>query len=166
MTQIKFILECSLKKIRIIAVGKLKNVFFKQAAEHYSARIKHHWQLEEINPRDAEAALPTAEAIKQEGVAILNSLRPNDIPICLDERGKEFSSREFADFLNNISENQAFYPTFIVGGAFGLSEEVKKKAKHKIALSRMTFPHELARVLLLEQLYRADAILRNSPYHH
>ena len=152
--------------MRIIAVGKLKTSFWKQAAGHYLERLRHTWQVDEINPRDANSSLPLAEAVKQEGAAIIAALRQNDLPICLDEQGREFSSREMASFLRTVSDNQSFCPTFIVGGAFGLSDEVRGKAKHVIALSRMTFPHELARVLLLEQLYRADSILRNSPYHH
>ncbi|SHN65602.1 23S rRNA (pseudouridine(1915)-N(3))-methyltransferase RlmH [Desulfovibrio litoralis] len=155
-----------MKKIRLIAIGKLKTPFFKEAAKHYLWRIQHHLSFEEVNPKDADPKLPVAEAIKQEGQNILACLKSSDIVICLDEKGKEFTSEAFANFLEQISENQSFCPTFIIGGAFGLSEAVKKQAKYTISLSKMTLPHELARVFFLEQLYRADAILRKSPYHH
>ncbi len=154
------------KPLRIIAVGALKTAHWKQAAAHYTQRIQHWRTLQEIIVKDGDAALPVPERNAFEGQRLLASITPQDIVICLDEKGKNYTSQEFAKFLQHISENATRTPCFIIGGAFGLDDTVRKAAQHKLALGPMTFPHELARVLLLEQLYRAEAIVRGVPYHH
>lgn len=156
----------ALKPLRIIAVGKLKTPCWQDAAAHYCARLKH-WRAVEISLlKDADAALPIAERNELEGRRILEACNPQETLIVMDERGKSFTSPQFADFVSRVSENAASTPCFVLGGAFGLSPAVRAAARHVISLGPMTFPHELARVLLLEQLYRAEAICRNVPYHH
>ena len=122
--------------------------------------------LREQLVKDGDAALPVPERNKIEGQRILAALTPQDICICMDERGKAHTSEQFAAFLERLSENATAAPCFIIGGAFGLDESVRTAARHVISLGPMTLPHELARVVLLEQLYRAEAIVRRVPYHH
>lgn len=156
----------TLKPLRIIAVGRIRTPFWKSAAEHYITRITRWRTFTETIVRDGEPALPILDRNALEGKGILAALAPTDIPICLDERGKQFTSRQFSVFLDELSENVSRRPCFIIGGAFGLDDTVKQAARHTIALGALTLPHELARVVLLEQVYRAEALLRNLPYHH
>lgn len=152
-------------QIHILAVGKLREPHWKNAAAAYMNRLRRGYDLVETLIKDGDASLSPAERMEIEGERILQALKSGLTPVCLDERGKMFSSVEFAAFLRH-SFDTAKTPCFIVGGAYGLSEKVKTRASRLISFSPMTFPHELARVLLFEQLYRADAILHNRPYHH
>lgn len=101
-----------------------------------------------------------------EGEAILRAIGPQDEPVLLDERGKEYSSREFATFLNKKMQTTPRRLMFIIGGAYGFSDEVYARAAGKISLSRMTMNHQLVRLFAVEQVYRALTILNNHPYHH
>lgn len=154
------------KPLRIIAVGRLKTPFWKSAAGHYLARLSHWRTVTETTIRDGDAALPPEVRSRVEGRAILEAVGPQDTLICLDERGKSFTSPKFAAFVAQVSDDANRVPCFVVGGAFGLDDAVRRAARHLIAFGPQTFPHELARVVLLEQLYRAEALLRNLPYHH
>ncbi|MEG1610753.1 MAG: 23S rRNA (pseudouridine(1915)-N(3))-methyltransferase RlmH [Bilophila sp.] len=156
----------TLKPLRILVVGRIRTPFWKSAAEHYSTRISRWRAFTETVVRDGDPALPILDRNALEGKGILAALTPQDIPICLDERGKNFTSRQFSVFLDEISENVSRRPCFIIGGAYGLDDTVKQAARYTLALGTLTFPHELARVVLLEQLYRAEALIRNLPYHH
>ena len=156
----------SLKKLRIIAVGALRSPHWHAAAAHYLARLKHWRHIHEHVVKDADAGLPEAERVRLEGQRLLRVVRADDYLICLDECGKSMSSQVFAAFLNDISENAARTPCFVLGGPFGLAEMVCSQARVVLSLGPMTLPHELARVVLLEQIYRAEAILRKNPYHH
>jgi 23S rRNA (pseudouridine1915-N3)-methyltransferase len=116
--------------------------------------------------KDADAGLPESERVRLEGERMLQIVRRDDYLICLDERGASMSSRAFAAFLDEISANASRTPCFALGGPFGLAEGVRSRAGLVLSLGPMTLPHELARVVLLEQVYRAEAILRKTPYHH
>lgn len=155
-----------LKPLRLIAVGRLKSPFWKDAAAQYVKRLSHWRALTETQLKDGDPALPAERRNEQEGRAILAALTPRDIPVCLDERGELLTSRAFARLLETLSANAGRAPCFIIGGAYGLDRAVLAAARHTLALGPLTLPHELARVVLLEQLYRAEAILRNVPYHH
>ena len=152
--------------ICVISIGKIKTSHWQAACKEYITRMQRVWQIRSIVLRDGNTAATPAKRMEEEGVRILAALEPSFIPIALDERGKTFSSREFATFIKNHLENKARQPCFIIGGAYGLSQEVKNKCEHLISLGPMTFPHELAQTLLMEQLYRAQSILAGSPYHH
>ena len=154
-----------MKQLRIIAVGRLRLAQRRDPAAEYTKRLGHMYRLEETIVKDGDASLPFRERAALESSRILEVLRPQETPVLLDEQGKSMSSRDFAAFIQDIFEHSRGL-CFIIGGAYGVSDEVKKKAFRTISLSPMTFPHELARVLLLEQLYRAESILRGSPYHH
>jgi len=156
----------SRKNLRIIAVGALRAPHWKSAAAHYLERLKHWRHIHEQVIKDADAGLPEAERIRLEGQRLLQAVRADDYLICLDERGKSMTSPDFAAFLTEVSENASLTPCFMLGGAFGLAGTVRSQARFVLSLGPMTLPHELARVVLLEQVYRAESILRKTPYHH
>ncbi len=154
------------KPLRILAVGRLKTPFWQNAANHYITRIARWRNLLETYVKDAPSALDANAKSLLEGKNLLQALEPADILICLDERGKNYTSQQFSKWLEVVSENTAKRPCFVLGGAFGLDKSVKEAATHVIALGPMTLPHELARVVLFEQLYRAESLTRGCPYHH
>lgn len=156
----------TLKPVRIVAVGRIRTPFWKSAVEHYTGRLARWRDVQAVCVKDGDAALPVPERNAEEGRRILAALRPEDVPICLDERGKSMTSMDFARFLEDLSANATRVPCFIVGGAFGLDPAVRERATHLMAFGPLTLPHELARVVLYEQLYRAEAVLRKVPYHH
>ncbi len=155
-----------MRVIRCVYVGALKQRFWKEAAEHYRGRLAPHVQLEEREVRDGSGKLSAEDRSRQEGERILAALKPGDMPICLDERGREFDSRALAEYLGRVLEDGNRVPCMVVGGPFGLADEVRAACAMSLCLGRLTLPHELARVVLLEQLYRAVSILRGAPYHH
>ena len=156
----------TLKPLRIVAVGRLKTPFWKAAAEHYVERLVRWRAFSESIIKDGDPSLPIVDRNALEGKGILSALSASDIPVVLDERGKTFTSRQFSVFLERLSENASRRPCFIIGGAFGLDDSVKQAASHLIALGPLTMTHELARVVLFEQLYRAESLTRGLPYHH
>ena len=156
----------SLKQLHLISVGKPKAVHWRDAATHYLERLGYWRNVRESIIKDADASLPVSKRKSEEGKRILAAVSKEDIVICLDEHGKSMTSPQFSQFLDNLSSDQTRRPCFIIGGAFGLEREVLSQAKYTMALGPQTLPHELARVVLLEQIYRAECILRNTPYHH
>ncbi|QJT07535.1 23S rRNA (pseudouridine(1915)-N(3))-methyltransferase RlmH [Oceanidesulfovibrio marinus] len=155
-----------MRTIRLIAVGKLKQPFFRDAAAHYADAVSRQYKLEETTVKDGPSKLGPEDKSAWEGEKILAALDDRDIPICMDERGKARGSEDFAAWLGGMLEDQNRRPCFIVGGAFGFSPAVRRAGVHTISLGPMTLPHELARVVLLEQLYRASTIIAGIPYHH
>ena len=153
-------------KVRVLCVGKLKIPFCKDACAHYLTRIGHHRQILCTEVRDGASSLPVDRRKAEEGQRILGALAPNDILLVLDEHGDSLTSLQLAKLLQKLDDSAGGCPCFVVGGAYGLDACVLERARRCISLSPMTLPHELARVVLLEQLYRADCILRKSPYHH
>ena len=155
--------------ITIISVGKLKEKYFKDACAEYSKRISRFGKLDIIEipdesiPENAGAKLE--EIIKnKEGTAILSRLGKNSFPIALCIEGSEYSSVEFAKKLSELSMRTG-HITFIIGGSLGLSDEVKSKSLLRLSFGKFTLPHQLMRVVLLEQLYRAFKINSNESYH-
>ncbi|MCL1985002.1 MAG: 23S rRNA (pseudouridine(1915)-N(3))-methyltransferase RlmH [Betaproteobacteria bacterium] len=155
-----------LKNLRIVAVGALRSPHWKAAAIYYLERLRYWRRIHEHVVKDAEPRLPEAGRVQLEGQRLLQAVRADDYLICLDECGKSMSSQEFAAFLNEISENTSRTPCFVLGGPFGLAGMVRSQARVVLSFGPMTLPHELARVLLLEQVYRAEALLHRIPYHH
>lgn len=155
-----------MSKIGFIWVGKLKEPFSRDGCAHYWKKLSRFFKLDEAVVKDAPGKLPPADKNRKEGEGILAKLSPGDVPIILDEHGERLTSRKLAKKVRTWTEAPNQRPVFIIGGPFGLSDEVKAAASHAIRLSDMTLPHELARLLLLEQLYRAGTILKNMPYHH
>ena len=156
--------------INIICIGKIKESFFKDAISEYSKRLSKYCNLNIIELSDEK--LPTKvndkiiDNIKNiEGKKILSHLKKDSYIICLDLHGKQLSSEEFSYKLDSIALNYNSSITFIIGGTLGISTEVLDAANEKICFSKMTFPHQLIRVFLLEQLFRAFKISNNETYH-
>lgn len=156
--------------INIICIGKIKESFFKDAINEYSKRLSIYCNLNIIELSDEK--LPSKlndkiiDNIKNiEGKKILSHLKKDSYKICLDLHGKQFSSEEFSSKIDSISLNYNSSITFIIGGTLGISSEVLNCADEKICFSKMTFPHQLIRVFLLEQLFRAFKISNNETYH-
>lgn len=147
-------------------MGKLKTPFWKDAAAHYLTRIKRWRHLEYTEVRDGDAALPPDQRKALEGRRIVEALAPQDVALVLDEHGQKLSSPQLAALLRRLDQEARGRACFVVGGAWGLDDSVRQRAFKVLSLSDMTLPHELARVVLLEQVYRAECILRKVPYHH
>jgi 23S rRNA (pseudouridine1915-N3)-methyltransferase len=155
-------------KIRLLMVGKTKEQFTEEGYLFYKKRIVNYLTFDDmIIPGLRNSRNFSPEEFKQkEGEILLKTKKDDDFVTLLDERGKTFSSNEFAQFMQQRMNSGIKTLTFIIGGAYGFSEEVYKAANAKIALSTLTFPHQLVRIIFAEQLYRAMTILRNEPYHN
>lgn len=156
--------------ITIISVGKLKEKYLKQAVEEYSKRLQRYCKLDIIELNDEKTpdnASPKEEQqIKEkEGQAILKAIKDNSFVIALDLKGKMLSSEEFASFIQDFNTRGISSFTFVIGGSLGLSQEIINRANYKLCFSKMTFPHQLFRVMLLEQIYRGFRIIGGEPYH-
>ena len=149
--------------IKIITVGSIKEKYLKDAIEEYSKRIRRYTNLEIIEVKD-EGLVEKDKALKLEQEKIEKHINNKDYIITLEIEGKECTSEELAKQLDNIFINNSTI-TFIIGGSYGLSDEIKKQANIHLSFSKMTFPHQLFRVLLLEQIYRAYKINNNENYH-
>ena len=149
--------------IKIICVGKIKESFYREAIEEYKKRLSKYTQLEIVEIMD-EGLTDVKTSLKLEGEKILKQVNPKDYIITLEIEGKELTSVELAGKLDSIFNTNSNI-TFIIGGSYGLSEEVKKISKYRLSFSKMTFPHQLFRVILLEQIYRAFKINNNESYH-
>ena len=159
-----------MSNINIICVGKIKEIFFREAIDEYSKRLNSYCSLNIIELKDEKIPNNPSEKENQiikekEGTNILSHIKKDTYIICLDLRGKQYSSEEFSQKINNISTNISSSITFIIGGSLGISQNVLKKANESISFSKMTFPHQLFRVILLEQIYRAFKIMNNETYH-
>ncbi len=155
-------------KIVILAVGQTDIAYIQTGIEIYSQRLKHYIPLEWINipeQKQWKKAAPI-ERKKAEGEAILKNITVADRCILLDEKGKSFSSESFSGYLEKIMVSGPRRLVFIIGGAFGFSDAVYQAVPEKLALSEMTFSHQMIRLFLAEQIYRAFTILRNEPYHN
>lgn len=149
--------------IKIIAVGSIKEQYLKASVAEYLKRLKKYTSIEIVEVKD-EGLLSAEKAMLEEAERIKKHLSPKDYIITLEIEGKELTSVELAQKINDILiENSNL--TFIIGGSYGLSPEIKKLAKFHLSFSKMTFPHQLFRVLLLEQIYRSYKINNNEMYH-
>ncbi len=155
-------------KILLVMVGKTSSGWLQKGVNEYFSRLKHYLPFEEMVLPDVKNArnMLATELKKQEGQLILKTVAPSDLLILLDEGGKTFSSRGFSDFLQKQMLSGVRRLVFVIGGAWGFSEEVSQRAGKKISLSQMTFSHQMVRLIFAEQLYRALTILKGEPYHH
>ena len=149
--------------IKLITVGSIKEKYLKDAIEEYTKRISKYTKIEIIEVKD-EGLVEPQKSINLEEEKILKYINDKDYIITLEIEGKNLSSEEFADKLDKI-QLEASTITFIIGGSYGLSQNIKDKAKLHLSFSKMTFPHQLFRVLLLEQIYRAYKINNHESYH-
>lgn len=156
-------------RIDIICVGKLKETWWRDAADEYLKRLSRYGKVEVLEVPDLPAGEKLSpvqeEQVKEaEGERILARLRPGVWPIALDGRGKMLDSVEFSKYLTD-HEIQSHEIAFIIGGSLGLSPAVLKACKGSLSFGKMTWPHQIARILLLEQIYRGCRIAHNEPYH-
>ncbi len=146
--------------IKIICVGKIKEKYYADAIKEYSKRLSRYTNLEIIELPDYNFDIEKTKI--EEGRNILLKIKSDDYAVALDINGKEISSPDLSHFISdNISKNIVF----IIGGSYGLSNEVKERANYLMSFSKLTFPHQLFRVMLLEQVYRAFKIMNNESYH-
>lgn len=150
------------------AIGKAHEPFVKEGIELFTKRINNYYPVEwQLIPMPKNAAvLSETELKKKEGELILQSLQKEDYLMLLDERGKQLSSEGFAQFIQARANESQKNVVFLIGGAYGVSEDVIKRANYKWGLSQLVFPHQLVRLILAEQVYRACSIIRNEKYHH
>lgn len=152
-------------KIAIWSVGKTDESYIKEGIHNFTKRIGHYypiaWQL--ITPSKSSEPI---QIKKEEAVTILKTLQQNDILILLDEKGEILSSPGVAKLIQQKANQSAHRIVFLIGGAYGVSEEIKDKAHFTWSLSKLVFPHMLVRLILAEQIYRACSILANEKYHH
>lgn len=155
-------------KITLLTVGKTDRDWVRQGLDIYVSRLKHYipFNIVEIPELKNVSALSREQIKAKEGELIMKNLRPADDVILLDEKGKEYSSVEFARVLQDKISYTGKDIVFVIGGAYGFSDEVYRRAGSKISMSRMTFSHQMVRVIFAEQIYRAFTIMRNEPYHH
>ena len=155
--------------INIICTGKIKEKYLKAAVDEYSKRLSKFCKLNILELPDKKIPDKTNSSIENEiknieSVNVINHLKKDTYVICLDLKGKQFSSEEFAQDIQDISMLHSNI-TFIIGGSLGMSEKLLNLANQKICFSKMTFPHQLIRVFLLEQIYRAFKIINGENYH-
>jgi len=155
-------------KLKIIFLGKTEADYLKTASDIYYKRLQNYLPIELIiiPALKNTKALNIEQQKTKEGKLILDKIEPSDLVVLLDEKGKEYRSIEFANYFQNKMNSGIKSLCLIIGGPYGFSPDVYAKANHKIALSKMTFSHQMIRLILLEQCYRAMSILRNEPYHH
>lgn len=156
--------------IRLITVGKIKEKYIQEGIKEYSKRLSRYCSLEIVEIDDEKAPENLSEKemdiVKQkEGERILSKIPQNSFVISLVIQGKQLSSEELAEKIDSLMIEGISDITFIIGGSLGLSDEVIMRSNFKLSFSKMTFPHQLMRMILLEQIYRAWRIIKNEPYH-
>ena len=157
-------------KIKIIAVGKIKENYLKEGINEYLTRLLPYAKTEIVEVIDSKVKdnpnhADITKVINEEGDRILSKIKSNELVINLDLNKKEFDSVEFSKFIEQKMIEGGSSLTFVIGGSYGLSDAVKQRANYSISLSKMTFLHQMTRLILLEQLYRSFKILNNETYH-
>ena len=155
-------------KVKVLFTGKTSTDWIRRGVEDYASRIGHYvsFELTEIPDLKQASSLTQDQVRQKEGEAILKQVRPGDFLVLLDERGDVFSSVDWARNLERMAAHLPKDIVFAVGGPYGFSKQVYDRGNQKLSLSRMTFSHQLVRLVFLEQLYRAFTIIKGEPYHH
>ncbi|POS01947.1 23S rRNA (pseudouridine1915-N3)-methyltransferase [Flavobacterium croceum DSM 17960] len=154
--------------IKLLAIGKTDNKCLQELIDDYKKRLSHYIKFDFEIIADIKNAknLSELQQKEKEGELILSKITNTDFVILLDENGKSFSSIDFADFLQKKMNTGIKTLVFVIGGPYGFSKSVYEKAQGKISLSAMTFSHQMIRLFITEQIYRAFTIIKNEPYHH
>lgn len=157
-------------KITVVSVGKIKEKYLRDAIAEYSKRLGRYCRLELIEVADEKTPDRTSQTVEdqirqKEGERIARYLREDAYVIALAIQGKMLSSEEFAEKIGNLGVSGCSHIIFVIGGSIGLDEKILRRADYQLSFSRMTFPHQLMRVILLEQIYRGYRILAGEPYH-
>lgn len=155
-------------KIKLVAIGKTDDKNLHTLIEAYQNRLKHYinFEIEVIPDIKNVKNLSEIQQKEKEGELILKKLTPTDVLILLDDKGSAFSSITFSEYLQKKMNSGVKQLVLVIGGPYGFSEAVYKQSQGKISLSKMTFSHQMIRLFVVEQLYRAFTILKNEPYHH
>lgn len=155
-------------KITLLAVGKTEDKYLTEGIEKYLKRLKHYinFSIKIIPEIKNPKKFTEAQQKSKEAELIFKSLNNNDLVVLLDEKGKKYTSAQFANYLNKQMISSVQHLVFVMGGPYGFDERVYARLNEKISLSDMTFSHQMARLFFTEQLYRAFTILKNEPYHH
>ena len=155
-------------KIKLLAIGKTDDKNLQILIQNYEKRLKHYikFELEIIPDLKNVKNLSESEQKEKEGALILKRINPTDQLVLLDEKGAMNTSKEFSKFMQKKMNSGIKQMVLVIGGPYGFSEAVYKKSQGKISLSKMTFSHQMIRLFVVEQIYRAFTILRNEPYHH
>ncbi|MEQ5792025.1 23S rRNA (pseudouridine(1915)-N(3))-methyltransferase RlmH [Muricauda sp. NFXS6] len=155
-------------QITLIAIGKTDRSELEELIAVYKNRLKHYikFQIDIIPDIKNRKNLSEAQQKEKEGELILAQLQPTDTLILLDEKGKQYSSMDFAQFLQKKMNSGIKNLVLVIGGPYGFSDAIYAKSSGKISLSKMTFSHQMVRLFIVEQVYRGFTILRNEPYHH
>ncbi len=155
-------------KIKLLLVGKTDSDYLSRGIDEYVKRLKHYLPFEMFIIPDLKNTknLSEDQQKQKEGELILNQINPGDFVVLLDEKGKEFTSVDFSKFIEKQMISGLKNLVFVVGGPYGFSNEIYKQSNSKISLSRMTFSHQMVRLIFAEQLYRAMTIIKGEPYHH
>lgn len=165
-----FLGEVNKIRFRIISVGKIREKFYRQGIDEYTKRLGAYTKIEmfegleeRLNPNASPKEIE--RLLNKEGAKILNLVDQDDILAVLDIEGKMLSSREFADYIDGLKHSGKTRVNFVIGASYGVAPEIKKRADVRISFSPLTFPHQMAVLILTEQLYRAFKILQGEPYH-
>ena len=155
-------------KITLLAIGKTNAKYLQEGIEQYTKRLGHYipFELKILPDVKTTKSLTTDKQKEMEGQMFLAAIGQGDWVTLLDERGKEFTSREFANYIDKKMVTLPKNLIFIIGGPYGFSQEMYNRANEKLSLSKMTFSHEMIRLFFIEQIYRAMTILKGEPYHH
>jgi 23S rRNA (pseudouridine1915-N3)-methyltransferase len=154
-------------KVTLIQVGKTVSKDIRAITDDYSKRVNRYTRFEEVVIDNGSIKLQDANKVKEkEGELIMKKLNPTDYVMLLDEKGKEYTSVEFAGLIEQLTNQSTKNLCLVIGGAYGFSNEVYKRANAKLSLSQMTFSHQIIRAIFMEQLYRAYTIINGEPYHH
>lgn len=155
-------------KIALLVIGKTDANYLNEGIEEYNKRLQHYIPFEMLIIPDLKKtkSLTIEQQKEKEGELIIKQLQTSDYVVLLDERGKEFSSMQFSNYIEKKTHTVPKRLVFVIGGPYGFSESIYKLAKEKLSLSKMTLSHQMIRLFMVEQLYRAMTILNNEPYHH
>ena len=152
--------------IKLVVIGETNNKNLKVLIDHYTHKLNHYIKFDLIIIKDPKKKLPESIQIQKEVEKILSILKKNEFIILLDENGEHKSSVGFSKFIQKKLNSGMKTLTFVIGGPYGFSKEIKSMSNYQLSLSKMTFSHEMIRLFFTEQLYRAFSILKNEPYHH
>jgi 23S rRNA (pseudouridine1915-N3)-methyltransferase len=153
-------------RISFYSVGKANEAYVAAGVSEFTSRVSRYFPCEWKLLSPAKHPGTPLEVMKQEGVTILDALQKEDYLVLLDERGKSFSSVQLANFIQTRANSSCRHLIFLIGGAFGVDDNVKARAQWTWSLSELVFPHQLVRLILAEQVYRACSIINNEKYHH
>jgi len=155
-------------KVKLITVGKTTSSFLREGEQEYEGRLKHYITFERIDLKEIKRSKNTTVELlkKKEAELISSNINDSDYIVLLDEKGTELSSVQFSDWIGKKMNFGHRSLVFLIGGAYGFDEKIYNRSQEKISFSRMTFSHQMIRLLFLEQVYRANTILKGEKYHH